>query len=196
MAGFGVTTEEKTLIHQMGTLAQQREMFYASCWHLARDERPEMWKGFAETGVAIISRYESLKAILDGLLDRAFLGLVRYGEEHLTTTMRVNVMQYITTKRIGYRDECEVRAFLWCPDPLAGNNRHFDANNRPHSLPLVENPRHHWAHQFKKRRIDLKALINGVVVSPWASQDVMEKVETWVRIKHPQCAIRPSILKP
>ena len=96
--------DEKTLIHQMGTLAQEREMFYASCWHLARDERPEMWKGFAETGVAIISRYESLKGVSDGLLDRGFLGLVRYGEEHLITTMRVNVMQYITTKRIGYQD--------------------------------------------------------------------------------------------
>jgi len=184
--------DEKTLIHQMGTLAQEREMFYVSCWHLARDEKPQMWKGFAETGVAISSRYELLKATLHGLLDRAFLGLVRYGDEHLTKTMRVNIMQYITTKRKSYKDECEVRAFLMCPDMLAGNNRHFDANDWPHSLPLSENPRHPWVHEFKKRRIDLKTLINGVVVSPWASQEIVQKVETWVRIKQPHCAIRPS----
>jgi hypothetical protein len=137
-----------------------------------------------------------LKATLDGLLDRAFLGLVRYGDEHLIETMRVNIMQYITTKRKSYKDECEVKAFLMCPDMLAGNNRHFDANIWQHSLPLPENPRHHWVHEFKKRRIDLKALVNGVVVSPWASQEVVQKVETWVRIKQPQCAIRPSGVKP
>src|SRR5260370_18690312 len=68
--------DEKTLLHQMGTLAQEREMFYVSCWHLARDEKAEMWKEFAESGVAIISRYGLLKATLDGLMDKFHLGLV------------------------------------------------------------------------------------------------------------------------
>ena len=89
-----------------------------------------------------------------------------------------------------------MRAFLWCPDLFAGNNRHFDANNWPHGRPLPENPQHHWVHDFKKRRIDLKALINGVVVSPWASQEVIEAVETWVRIRQPQCEIRRSSVRP
>jgi hypothetical protein len=186
--------DEKTLIHQLGMLAQDREMFYVSCWHLARDEKAEMWKGFAESGVAIISRYGLLKATLDRLLDDAHLGLVRYGDDHLNWTRRVNITQYITTKRRFFEDECEVRAFLMCPNVLAGGNRHFDASNWPRSLPLSENPRHHWVHDFKKRRIDSKSLLVGVVVSPWASQEVVQRVNTWLKIKEHQCTIRPSSL--
>jgi hypothetical protein len=85
-------------------------------------------------------------------------------------------------------------AILWCPDPFAGGNRHFDMNNFPRSRPLPENPRHQWVHEFKRRRIDLTALITGLVVSPWATQEVFEKAKQWVQVKNHSYEVRRSNL--
>lgn len=189
-----VLKDERELSHQIGSLAQSREAFYVNCWHLYRHETVEMWKDFAKDGVAIRSPYDKLKSIMDGMLDTAYLGLMRYGEERLNQTGRINVLQFINTKRKCFEGECEVRAILWCPDPLAGGNRHFDANNFPHSRPLPENSRHHWVHEFKRRRIDLKDLITGIVVSPWATKEVVEAVKLWVQVKNHLYEVRQSNL--
>jgi hypothetical protein len=50
-------------------------------------------------GVAISSKYAKLKACLDGMLDRTHLGVMRYGEQRLYHTGRVNILQFINTKR-------------------------------------------------------------------------------------------------
>jgi len=189
-----VLKDETELSHQMGTLAQDREASYVNCWHLHRHETVEMWEDFAKDGVAIRSRYDLLKSVMDGMLDMAHLGLMRYGEERLNQTGRINVLQFINTKRKRFERECEVRAILWCPDWFAGGNRHFDMNNFPHSRPLPENPRHHWVHEFKRRRIDLKALITGIVVSPWATKEVFEAVKQWVQVKNHSYEVRQSDL--
>jgi len=188
-----LSEDERQLRHWMGTLAQDREAFYVNCWHLHRHETVEMWKNFAEDGVAIRSRFDLLKSLMDGMMDSAYLGLMRYGEERLNQTGRINVLQFINTKRKLFEGEREVRAILWCPDPFAARNRHFDLNS-PHSRPLPENPRHHWVHDFKRRRVDLKALITGVVVSPWAAKEVFGKVEHWIQVKNHSCEVRRSNL--
>jgi hypothetical protein len=173
-----------------------REMFFVNCWHLFREEKPAMWNAFGKGGVAIRSRYHLLKAALDGMLDRTYLGLVQYGDRHLTATMRMNVLQFITTKRSDYAGEYEVRAFLECGDPLAGHNLHFDSNNWPHRRPLPENEqyRHHWVHKFKRRRIALQSLIVGVVVSPMATKEVFDEVELWKSTKRFSFEVRHSDL--
>ena len=75
--------DEVKLNNDIGNLAQFREMQYVSCWHLFRKEVPEMWEGFAQHGVAIRSRYVLLKDVLDKMLDKTHIGLMRYGEERL-----------------------------------------------------------------------------------------------------------------
>jgi hypothetical protein len=85
---------------------------------------------------AVCSQYRLLKSALNAMSDRAYIGLVRYGSEHLRGA-RWNLFRFITTKRIDYADEQEVRAFLWIMDPFAGINRHIDADNRVHPLPLT-----------------------------------------------------------
>jgi hypothetical protein len=62
-------------------------------------------------------------------------------------------------------------------------NRQFDANNFPHRRPLPENPRHHWVHDFKRRWIDLPALIIGLVVSPGAPQALFDEVKLFADLK-------------
>jgi hypothetical protein len=187
---------ETDLNHQIATFSQFREMYYVNCWHLFRTETPEMWKGFAQDGVAVCSRYELLKSALDGMVDKTFIGLMRYGDERLTRTMRLNTLQAINTKRAQYAQECEVRAIVECGDPLAGHNLHFDENNFPHRRPLPHNEqyRHHWVHKFKRRRVDLSLLITGVVVTPGASKELFEEVELWKKVRQDTYAVRRSDL--
>lgn len=185
---------ETTLNHHLGSLAQDREWFYVICWQLFRSETFEMWKKFGEFGVALCSTYAKLKACLDGMLDKTHLGVMRYGERRLYETGRVNILQFINTKREQYETEQEVRAIVECPDPFDGGNRHFDLNNIPHPRPLLENHRHHWVHDFKRRRIDVNALLTGVVVSPFAESSTLAKAKQWAEVRNHEYDIRRSIL--
>jgi len=171
--------ERQQLMHQIGSDAQSREDFYISCWHLFREETSKMWKDYGDN-VAICSRYRLLKSALATMSDRAYIGLVRYGSKHLIGK-RWNVFRLITTKRLSYENEQEVRAFLWIVDPLAGGNRHIDADNRIHPLPLTPPP----ARVLKghKLRVNLEALLTGVVVSPWASPEALEETDQLIKGK-------------
>jgi hypothetical protein len=140
-----------------------------------------MWAQQGHDGVAVCSRYELLKAALDGLFDEAHLGAIRYGTNHLVNTF--NALELITTKQAKYSADREVRAFLTVYDPLAVGNRHFDLNNVPHPAPLDVNPRHSWVPDCKRRRINLRSLITDVVISPWAEPDAVEKIKLRVKCK-------------
>ena len=56
--------------------------FTSDCWHLFRKETHKMWAEYGKDGVAINSRYCLLESALDAIVDRALLGLVRYGPDH------------------------------------------------------------------------------------------------------------------
>jgi hypothetical protein len=185
--------DQVSLNHHMGSLAQHRECYYISCWHLFRQEQLGMWEQYGHDGVAVCSRYGLLKAALDGLLDEASLGLVRYGTGHLENTF--NTIQFITTKQVDYSAECEVRAWLTVYDPLASGNRHFDLDDFPRPRPLDINPRHSWVPDCKRRRIDLRSLLTDVVVSPWAEADAVEEIGLWVKAKGLVESSTPSALR-
>jgi hypothetical protein len=181
-----------SLNNHLGFLAQNRESYYISCWHLYRQETLDMWEQYGHDGVAVCSKYGLLKSALDGLLDEAYVGLVRYGTDHLANTF--NVLEFITTKQSQYAQDCEVRAWLTVSDPLSGGNRHFDLNNFPHPMPLDLNPRHSWVPDCKRRRINLRALITDVVISPWAEEDAVEEIKLWVKSKGFPDSIKSSQL--
>ena len=181
--------DRQELDHHIGSDAQFRESFYISCWHLLRDETCKMWKEYGDDGVAICSRYRLLKSALDAMRDRAFLGLVRYGSNHLTGW---NLFRFITTKRMEYANEGEVRALLWITDPLAGINRHFDTDNRAHSRPLTPPPDR--VLKGHRRRVDLQALVTGIVVTPWASSTTFDEINQLVRNNGYAIPVQPSEL--
>jgi hypothetical protein len=170
-----------TLNNHLGFLAQNRESYYITCWHLYRQETLDMWEQYGDDGVAVCSRYGLLKSALDGLLDDVCAGLVRYGTDHLADTF--NALEFITTKQIQYSQDCEVRAWLTVMDPLSGGNRHFDLNNAPHPAPLALNPRNSWVPECKRRRIDLRSVITEIFISPWAEQDEVEEIKLWAKPK-------------
>lgn len=169
--------DRRQLIHTIGSDAQFREGFYISCWHLFGEETLKMWKEYGEQGVAICSRYRLLKSALNAMSDRAYIGLVRYGSEHLIGKIW-NVFRLITTKRLSYASEQEVRAFLWIEDPLASGNRHIDGDNGIHPRPLTPPPDR--VLKGYRRKVDLQALVTAVVASPWASPATFEEIDELV----------------
>ena len=146
---------------------------------------------YSDDGVAICSRYGLLKSTLSTMSDRAYLGLVRYGAQHLIG-QRYNIFRLITTKRIQYAAEHEVRAFLWIMDPHAGGNRHIDADNRIHPLPLTPPPPN--VLKGHRRRVDLGTLITEIIVSPWASSTTCGQVKEFVRDNGYTISVRTSDL--
>jgi hypothetical protein len=174
-------SDRVALNHHLGSLAQHRESYYVSCWHLYCEETLNMWEEYGPDGVAICSRYGLLKSALDGLVDEAHAGLVQYGTDHLANTF--NALAFITTKQHQYSQEREVRALITAYDPLAGGNRHFDLNNFPHPVPLDLNPRNSWVPDCKRRRTDLRSLITDVFISPWAEDWAIEEIKLWVKTK-------------
>lgn len=182
-----------SLNNHLGSLAQHRECYYITCWHLFRQETLDMWEQYGHDGVAICSRYELLKSALEGFVDKAQLGLIRYGTDHLAN--RFNTIDFITTKQEQYRLEAEVRGWVTVPDPLAGGNRHIDLNNFPHPVPLEQNPRHSWVLDCTRRRIELRSLVQDVVISPWAEPDAVEEIHRFAKHKGFPAAARHSDLR-
>ena len=157
----------------------------------AADEGQEtlaMWGRYGK-GVVIFSRYGSLKSAMNIQLAPIFMGIVRYGEKDMTG---YNTLQFLFTKRRLFEKERELRIVLQCYDPMAGANRHYDADNFPHREPLDENPLHDWVHSCKRRRIDLKALVTEIRLSPWATPGEFEEVGWWVKNKNFSCPITHS----
>jgi hypothetical protein len=181
--------DRKTIDDSIGCAAQFREAFYVNCWHLFREERWAMWEKYGEDGVAICSRYRLLKAALNAMDDRAFIGLVRYGSRHMTGW---NLFRFITTKRMEFADEQEVRAFLWIIDPYAGINRHIDADNRIHDRPLTAPPDR--VPKGHRRKVDVQGLVTEIVVSPHAITTTFDEIQRLVTSKGYAIPIQASAL--
>jgi hypothetical protein len=173
--------DQVKLNHHLGVLAQDREMFFISCWHVYQKEALDLWEQYGPAGAAICSRYGLLKAAMTRLLDDAHLGSVQYGIDHLTD--RFNILEFITTKQQKFASDCEVRAFLMAPNVLSGGNRHIGLDNFPHRLPLDINPRHPWVPDGKRRRIILQDLVEDVVISAWAEPGEVEEIRLWTKLK-------------
>lgn len=187
--------DRRTLALTMGTLAQNRESFYVSCWHLFREETLNMWEEYGKNGVAICSRYSLLKSALSKFSDQSYLGLVRYGAQHLVRRQLEgqgwNLFRLITHKRLEFAHECEVRAFLWLPQYL-GDDRHIDDQNRVYPYPLTPPPSH--VPNGLRRKVDLQVLLTKIVVSPWATDATINEIGRLVKDNALDIAIEQSAL--
>ena len=181
--------DRQKLVDSIGCMAQFREAYYINCWHLFREETCKMWEEYGKDGVAVCSRYRLLKSALDAMGDRAYLGIVRYGSKHLTGW---NTLRFITTKRMKYADEQEVRAFLWITDPYAGINRHIDIDNRAHPRPLTPPPDR--VLKGHRRAVDLLTLVTEIVVTPWASSTTFDEIDRLAKSCGSAISVRPSAL--
>jgi hypothetical protein len=108
LATFGLhpydVSDRRQLINHIGSDAQFRQAYYVNCWYLFREETCQMWKEYGTEGVAVTSQYRLLRSALNAMKDRAFIGQVRYGAQHLVGKT-ANLFRYITTKRSDYAHE-------------------------------------------------------------------------------------------
>jgi hypothetical protein len=175
--------------HHIGSIAQFRQSFYVNCWHLHIEETAAMWARYGKDGVAIVSRYDLLKQVLDPLSDKVMVGLIRYGTKHLTGW---NVVRFVTTKREEYSSEQEVRAMIWLTDTGDSMNRHFDQNNRPHDRPIYDPPP--TLPEGIRRCINVEDLIKEIVVSPLAPATSLVQVQELIAEKGLKATVRKSSL--
>jgi len=103
-----------------------------------------------------------------------------------------NLFRFVTTKRLEYADEQEVRAILWIINPHAGINRHIDIDNRVHTRPLTPPPDR--VLKGHRRAVDLPTLVTEIVVTPWASPTIFSEIEQLVRDTGYGIPVRPSAL--
>ena len=181
--------------HNIGWLAQVRQSFYVSCWHLYSEETATMWARYGKDGVAVVSQYDLLKQVLSPLPDKVMTGLIRYGTRHLTRVPdKENVIRLITTKREEYSPEREVRAMIWMPDAGDAMNRHIDRDNRPHDRPIYDPPP--TLPEGIRRDIDVASLITEVVVSPSAPPGRLAEVRALLADAGIVAEVRESALAP
>jgi hypothetical protein len=183
--------DELALNNDQASNRQFSEMQYIQCWQICEGETLDMWERYG--CAAIFTRFDLLRSALDSMLDEIQVGLVRYGD---AGPLRYNTIDFLFMKRMCFEKERELRTVLTCRDPLGGNNRHFGLNGFPNREPLdEENPMHEWVHECKRRRIDLKALVTEVRLSPWATEEEIDEVQTWVKAKSFTCSASPSDLR-
>jgi hypothetical protein len=182
--------DELALNNDQAVNRQFSEMRYIQCWQVFEGETLDMWARYG--CVAIFSRFDLLRSALDSMLDEIHVGLVRYGD---ADPRCYNVIHFLFRKGKCFDKERELRTVLTCSDLVGGNNRHFGLNGFPNREPLdSENPLHEWVHECKRRRIDLKALITQIRLSPWATKEEIDEVHTWVKAKGFTCPVSLSDL--
>jgi hypothetical protein len=177
--------------HEIGSLAQFRQSFYVNCWHLHSEEILRMWTRYGKDCVAIVSRYDLFKQVLNPLPDKTMVGLIRYGTRHLTGW---NVIRFVTTKDEKYSWEREVRAMIWLTDTGDGINRHFDLDNRPYDRPIYDPPP--TLPEGIYRDIDIASLIIEIVISPFAPDGRLQEVRQLFAVAGIAANARESSLTP
>lgn len=129
--------DELKLNNDQASNRQFSEARYIQCWQIFEGETLDMWARYGR-GVAIFSRFELLKSLLNAMLDEIIVGLVRYGDDGPT---RYNVNHFPFMKRKHFSKERELRVVLTCYDPVGGANRHVGLSGFPNREPLdAENP--------------------------------------------------------
>ena len=175
--------------HSIGSIAQFRQSLYVNSWHLHIEETATMWAQYGKDGVAIVSRYDMLKQVLDPLPDNVMVGLIRYGSKHLTGW---NLLRFITTKREKDSPEREVRAMIMLTDTDDGMNRHFDLKTQPHDRPIYDPPT--TLPEGIRRCIDVEDLIKEVVISPLAPASRLVEVKKLLTATGITAIVRKSSL--
>ena len=140
--------------HSWGELKNNRQGSFVSCW--SSHKSIYMWEKFAREGVAVQTNVGLLKAALDAVPARTMIGRIRYSN----VPAGYNILRFVTTKRLQYAPEKEVRAMAW------------DMTLSP------SNPYQHESPKGLVFRANIAALAQQVIISPHAPTDLLEKVQT------------------
>jgi hypothetical protein len=157
-------------------LLEDRQGFFVSCWYTFDHETATMWEkyGRGPEGIAVRTRYGVLEQQFSASPDKMFFGQVRYG----LFPHRFNLLHFITTKRVDYSAEREVRGVIWRGD-LSPRNPY------PHDSPVG-----------LKHTVDFKALAEEIIVAPTAPSGRLEEVKALIGRLGYATPVRESGLTP
>ncbi len=143
-----------------------RSHYYANCWRLGTNEDPEIWDQYADgLGVAIETTYEQVERHVEE--EGLYMGIVRYLDYEVDTTPTgIPYAMYFFKHR---QFDCE-QEFRILANRGGNPTIQIDGRETP-SETIPDNP------EYINLRADLDALINRVILSPRADDEVRIQVE-------------------
>lgn len=157
MYGDMPTNDRDAVVKLVGqALKDTRQFNLVNCWHQNSVESEFMWKLYAKNnaGVAIMSKFDSLKKCFTGE-QPVFIGQVYYVDYHTTVIPEVNTLLTYLHKRKSFEHEREVRALTRISGEVPAEG------------------------EF--REVDLSILVHEVLVAPYATDWLVELVESVTR---------------
>ncbi len=144
-----------------------RTRYYVSCWHMNTHENYSMWRCYTKTkrAVAIRTTYAALR---EALPCEALMGMIRYIDYSTDRLPWGNMFEYIMHKDINFRYEAEVRAIATLPPNDELGLQEFLKDH----FALTANPKF----RVYAPKVDVAALIDGIVLHPQASKTYATKV--------------------
>lgn len=129
-----------------------------NCWYLSDNDSMAMWKLYAKDnkGIAIQSTVGHLKKALSINDEEILIGKIKYTDDPIDDPANYTIDKFscITSKRICYNFEKELRAFVWYADD---NKRTQDGSLR---LP-----------------VEVDVLIDRILLAPTSSNERCSKVK-------------------
>jgi len=145
-----------------------RENYYANCWRLGTDEDPEIWEQYADgQGVAIETTYRQMEEFLAPNKEDLYMGIVRYMdyENNITPTGIPYALYFYKHRTFDGEQEFRVLTNRGGNPILRTDGKEIPSESRP------DNPSH------VNLSADMDALINRVIISPDAGEEVRIQVE-------------------
>jgi len=145
-----------------------RENYYASCWRLGTDENPNIWKQYADgRGIAIETTYRQMEEFLAPDQENLYMGIIRYldYEDDITPTGIPYVLYFYKHRTFDGEQEFRVLTNREGNPIIRTDGQELPPESRP------DNPSH------VNLSADMDALINRVILSPKADDELRDQVE-------------------
>ncbi len=136
-----------------------RGTFFVNCWHMNKDESDSQWKIYGDSlySLAIVTSFERLRDSITDYLDIYGAPVLYYYSDQ--ETAEGNAFFSVIHKRWAFVHEREFRLIHWKPEFIG-------IRDKPTGIPVI---------------VDLKKLIESIVVSPRAPNWFKSTVEKFIK---------------
>ena len=145
-----------------------RDNYYANCWRLGTDEDPDIWERYADgQGVAIETTFRQMEEFIAPDQEDLYMGIVRYMdfEEDITPTGIPYVLYFYKHRTFDGEQEFRVLTNRGGNPIPRTDGKEIPPESRPDNPPHVN------------LSANMDELINRVIISPDAGQEVRTQVE-------------------
>ena len=150
-----------------------RKFVAVSCWHKNEYESDGMWQLYSDRnrGIAIQSTIEQLEKCCT---DHAYVTEVKYIDYEKEVFPDQLIIRPFEYKRIFFQHEQEVRAIIWTLPPAKYIKNGFPEPGTPNAKNEISTP-------GSNIEIDLRNLIQAIVISPESDRQQYQKVESLLK---------------